>query len=123
VSKSTVLIVEDDHDLRDDLAFILRAKGYSVIAAENGSIALAKLKASRPDIVLLDLMMPVMNGWELRTKMLEDPALRQLPTVILTGVASPHETVKAMQASGYLAKPFDTSKLLETIERFCAKQA
>lgn len=112
-----VLIVEDDDDIRADLMAILRVKGYSVDQAANGREALARLHDGvAPCVVLLDLMMPVMNGWELRQAMKDDPRLADVPVIVMSGAGRENERV---DADAVLYKPFELSRLLELVGRFC----
>lgn len=116
-----VLIVEDDEDIRADLATILQLKGYSVFEAANGSEALAHLRQHpAPNVVLLDLMMPVMNGWELRAAMKGDPELARIPVIIMSGAGRESERV---EADAVLFKPFELANLLELVGRYCAEPA
>lgn len=114
-----VLIVEDDEDIRGDLMAILRVKGFSVSEAANGREALARMREAGepPCVVLLDLMMPVMNGWELRAAMKTDARLAAVPVVVMSGAGREHEPI---DADAVLLKPFELSRLLELVGRFCA---
>ena len=114
-----ILITEDDSDIREDLAEILRDVGYTVATATNGAEALAYLKSQPPPcLILLDLMMPVMNGWDFRSQQLADEALRAIPVLVLTGVAD-LQRVKTLQAAAVLTKPFKLEPLLAVIGRHC----
>ena len=119
-----VLVVEDDEDIRADLAAILRVKGFAVEEAANGKEALAHLRdGARPCLIVLDLMMPVMNGWELRTAMLEEAALAHIPVVVVSGkgrIAADEEATLAPAA--VLVKPFELTELLDVVGRFCARE-
>jgi CheY-like chemotaxis protein len=114
-----VLVVEDDFDLRDAVADALRDAGHEVLLASNGAEALAVLRngGPRPGLILLDLMMPVMDGWEFRQKQLADPALASIPVVAL----SAHADVRHFEAAENLAKPVSLQKLLDTVARFCRR--
>jgi CheY-like chemotaxis protein len=116
-----VLVVEDDEDIRADLTAILRVKGFTVDEAANGRDALARLRAgARPCVIVLDLMMPVMNGWELRQAMLGDVLLAAIPVIVVSGkgrIAPDEEQVLA--PSAVLVKPFELSELLLLVARFC----
>jgi CheY-like chemotaxis protein len=81
-----VLIVEDDADARQMLAWCLSHQSYEVMTAPNGAAALAAMRQRRPCLVLLDLMMPVMNGWDFRRHQLADPDLAEVPVICLTAV-------------------------------------
>jgi CheY-like chemotaxis protein len=112
-----ILIVEDDAALREILSEILLEEGYRVECAANGADALALLQEiGAPDLILLDLMMPVMSGWELRTQLRADPRLADVPVLVLSGRggASPGA---APEADAFLGKPFDAARLLATVGR------
>jgi CheY-like chemotaxis protein len=110
-----VLIVDDDPDLLDVTSFVIENEGMAVETARNGAEALALLRAGRlPRLVLLDLMMPVMNGWEFLDEVANDPALKVLPIVVLT--AAQHAQVPG--AMEVLYKPMDLKALLRVVERY-----
>jgi CheY-like chemotaxis protein len=114
---SHVLLVEDDDDIRTDLAEILRIKGYAVQTAANGAEALDRLRDQHlPCLILLDLMMPVMDGWQFREVQLQDETLAQVPVVVLTGVA---EDTAALQAKKVMRKPVRLDDLMTTIRGYC----
>lgn len=117
-----VLVVEDDEDIRADLTAILRVRGFSVTEAANGKEALARLReGERPCLIVLDLMMPVMNGWELRAAMLADAALADLPVVLVSGKGRiPPDEERTLAPAAVLVKPFELSELLELVARYCA---
>jgi DNA-binding response OmpR family regulator len=118
-----VLIVEDDEDIRADLAAILRLKGYRVDQAANGHEALVRMARELPSVVLLDLMMPEMNGWELRAIMLDDALLRAVPVVVVSGAGKLDEAAATLDAAAVLPKPFELAHLFELVERFCPRAA
>jgi CheY-like chemotaxis protein len=110
-----VLVVDDDPDLLDVTSFVIENEGMAVETARNGEEALALLGTGRlPAVVLLDLMMPVMNGWEFLTAVANDPVLRTLPVVVLT--AAEHAQVPG--ALEVLNKPMDLQALLRVVERY-----
>lgn len=117
-NNKTILVVEDDPDLGDVMAMVLSAAGYVPVVAKDGREALNRLKTMRPRVILLDLMMPGMNGWELRDAQLRDPALAHLPVVVMTGDGNAAGKAAALQAAGYLKKPIDVPTLLRTVERY-----
>jgi DNA-binding response OmpR family regulator len=118
----SILLVEDDVDIRLDLADILRAEGYDVSTAANGQEALDFLGANSEQVglILLDLMMPVMNGWDFRARQLEEPALTAIPVVLLSGAGDVARHALALKTAGYLIKPLRLDSLLGIVSRLCA---
>jgi CheY-like chemotaxis protein len=111
-----ILLVEDDADTRRSLAAVLEGEGYVVHASENGKNALQSLDTiPRPDLILLDLMMPDMNGLELSAALRRDKHLSRIPIVVLSAVSP--TTVAADHFAGCLAKPFRVEALRETVRR------
>jgi two-component system cell cycle sensor histidine kinase/response regulator CckA len=111
-----LLLVEDDGELRHSLSELLETDGYEVIAASNGSEALDYLKTSpAPDLILLDLMMPVKDGWQFRIEQKRDPSISSIPVVALSADDTPKAA--AIDAAAYLKKPFQYSALLDAIRR------
>jgi CheY-like chemotaxis protein len=114
-----VLIIEDDPDLRETLAELLRLNGYSVQTAANGQDALQSLRGNDlPRLILLDLMMPVMNGWEFRDALAKDPRLAQVPVVVLSGVDDTSEAAD-VRADGHLTKPVTLEAVLNAVQSHC----
>jgi CheY-like chemotaxis protein len=112
-----VLVVDDDEDIRDSLADALRECGYSVEVAVHGRDALTKLQDGvQPAIILLDLMMPVMDGWQFRTEQLQDPKLAGIPVIIISAAGANPGVPEGTCA--YLRKPFSLKDLLREIERY-----
>ena len=110
-----VLIVDDDPDLLDVTSFVIQDEGMAVETARNGEEALAVLRAGRlPMLVLLDLMMPVMNGWEFLAAIANDPALVGLTVVVMT--AGDHTVVPG--AVEIVSKPMDLKELIRVVERY-----
>lgn len=109
----TVLIVEDEVDLRESLADFLRGSGYDVLTAEHGAAALDLLRgaAEKPMLIFLDMMMPVMDGSEFRREQLKDPALAAIPVVLLTGDSQANKQA-ASEPAGVLTKPVSAARLL-----------
>jgi CheY-like chemotaxis protein len=106
-----VLVVDDDRDIRELLVELLGGEGYLVSSAADGQQALVEAHARHPDVILLDLMMPVMDGWQFRAAQLEDPDLAEVPVVVIS--AFDHE----LDAAAVLQKPFLVEELLETVHR------
>jgi two-component system, OmpR family, response regulator CpxR len=111
----TVLLVEDDLDVRDVLQDLLEDRGYDVIPAENGKQALEYLclDSARPDVVILDLMMPLVTGWQVLETMRADPRLARVPVVVLTAVTRDRPS----GATAVVKKPFHMEDLFTTLER------
>ena len=111
-----ILLVEDDPDIRVSLQSILGEEGFEVVACTNGQDALARLGViPAPDLIILDLMMPVMDGWQFRIQQKNDPLLAQIPVIAISADAS--SKAAAIDAAAYLNKPFDHSSLMGAIER------
>ncbi len=122
-SLPTVLIVEDDHDTREMLERFLQLEGFGVRTAANGEAALESLRREgNPCVILLDLMMPVMNGWQFREVQSQDPSLAKVPVVVVTA-AGPQSGIPAIHADGWISKPVDFERLLATIGGFCTPPA
>jgi CheY-like chemotaxis protein len=116
-----VLVVEDDADILRAIVQVLEDEGYAVRSAENGQLALAALReagAPRPCLILLDLMMPVMDGWAFRAEQLRDPALSDIPVIVLTADGAAAEKIRRMNGMGALRKPVELLTLLDAIQPF-----
>ena len=116
-----VLVVEDDVDILRAIVQVLEDEGHAVRGAENGRAALAALRApgARPPcVIFLDLMMPVMDGWAFRAEQLRDPALADIPVIVLTADGGAAEKSSLMNGTGALRKPVELLTLLEAVERF-----
>jgi CheY-like chemotaxis protein len=121
IAPASVLIVEDDADTREMLGRFLELEGFDVRTAANGQLALDALRRmGRTSVILLDLMMPVMNGWQFREAQRRDPALAAIPVVVVTA-AGPREEIPEISADGWLSKPVDFDRLLATIEPLCQR--
>lgn len=112
-----ILIIEDEEDLSLMLKMYLEAKGYAVEEARNGVKGLKRIEEQLPDLVLLDLVMPVMDGWEVCRQLRRDKKTRELPIIFLTALSSRNldKEAEAMGASGLITKPCDEPELLEVI--------
>jgi CheY-like chemotaxis protein len=113
-----VLIVEDDADLRDMMAQLLSLEGFSAATVSNGRDALEYLRnGARPDVILLDLMMPVMDGWEFRRRQQADPAMADVPVIVLSALDQSRAT--DVSANAFLKKPLDFDRLLALVRTYC----
>ena len=117
-----MLIVEDDRDTREMLGRFLELEGFEVRLAANGQLALQTLHEDvHPCVIILDLMMPVMNGWQFREIQSTDPDLAEIPVVVVTA-AGPRDDIPSINADGWLSKPVDFDRLLATIGPLCERQ-
>ena len=114
---SRVLIVEDEPDIRELVVHHLKREGYQVSAAASGEEALRQVQAAPPDLVLLDLMMPAMDGLEVCRRLRQDPATASLPIVMLTAKGDEVDRVLGLElgADDYVAKPFSPKELLARV--------
>jgi CheY-like chemotaxis protein len=116
----SILLVEDDSGIRESVAECLLSEGYDVAPVQNGREALHWLhNTTRPDLIVVDLVMPVMNGEELIAALRRDLTLRDIPVVLMTA-AVPTAAMPLPRANGYLAKPFDLGALLDVVEQHSA---
>jgi len=120
-SQRTVMVVDDDDAMRDLLCEALRHEGYHVSAARNGAIALEALKRTPVSVVLLDLTMPVMDGWEFLKERDNDERLKAIPVVAISGKVDDESRLTAARAQ-YVAKPLHIDELLRTLEKSAAPQ-
>jgi CheY-like chemotaxis protein len=109
-----VVVVEDDADIRDLVVEILSGLGFDVVGYGDGAEALAALRrsAERPGVILLDLEMPRMTGWEFRREQVRDPRLAAIPVVVTSAADA-----ASLHADAYLPKPYDTAELCEVLAR------
>ena len=115
----SILIVEDEHPIRDVITEILEDEGYRVAGATNGLEALTYLRQhAHPRLILLDLGMPVMTGWEFREHQQRDPKLAEIPVIVMSALPDLDRRAAALKAADCLNKPVNIDKLLGTIARY-----
>jgi CheY-like chemotaxis protein len=115
-----VLIIEDDPAIRESLAELLQEVGYGVSEARNGAEGLRQAAEERPDLILLDLMMPAMNGWEFRAAQREDASLVDIPVIVISAF-SPSQSAEGLgEVAAHFSKPLDVMALLEAVRRSAA---
>ncbi len=122
-NQTTILVVDDNHDNVEILRAFLESRGYRVASAPDGKTALARLEEVRPALVLLDVMMPGRDGWEVCRLMRQHPALgKRVRIIMVTALDEWDDKRQALQtgADDYVAKPFDLPKLAMTVERNAA---
>jgi len=119
-SGGTVLVVEDDSLARECMRMLLEREGYAVSEAANGREALDRLRdGCRPALILLDLMMPVMDGWQFRAEQQSDPALAAIPVVVVSALAGDRILGKEFGPTGMLTKPVEVQELVGTVREYC----
>jgi len=120
-----ILLIEDNHSLREEILNVLELEGYEVVTAENGRIGLERLAESVPDLVVCDLMMPDMDGYETIQAIRGNPAMQTLPVILLTARDDDMCKNKGMDvgADDYVTKPFKIPDLLRAIEAIAKKRA
>lgn len=113
----TVLIVEDDLDIREALSEVLQGEGYQVLEAENGAEALRRLHERLPGVILLDLRMPVMNGWQFRREQVRHAHFADIPVVVISADRAAEADAESLGVEAFLPKPIDLEVLLDTVQR------
>src|SRR6266581_694293 len=118
-----ILIVDDEPNIVDSLEFLMRGSDYEVRVARNGDEALRRAESFRPDLVLLDVMMPQRSGFEVCQKIRENPALRDVKIVMLTAKGRDLEKNRGLDlgANAYVTKPFSTKELMNTVRALLFK--
>jgi two-component system, OmpR family, alkaline phosphatase synthesis response regulator PhoP len=121
----TVLIIEDEKLIIVSTQMVLEAAGFRVESATNGEDGIAKARSQTPDLVLLDIMMPGIDGWETLTRLKRDAATANIPVVIFTARehSRGHQKSAEMGAADYFRKPFEPDELIELVEKHCGQRA
>lgn len=104
-----IVIAEDSATQKEQLKYILETHGYQVVAASNGKEALALLRSSKPNLVISDIVMPEMDGYELCKQIKTDEKLKDIPVILLTALFDPADVIKGLEcgADNFLTKPYD----------------
>jgi CheY-like chemotaxis protein len=114
-----ILVVEDDTSIRELLVELLESEGYSVASAVNGLEGLKYLQSEgNPDLILIDLMMPVMDGYSFRTEQLKNNIWSKIPTVVMSAEANAKEKMKNFNITAFLSKPVELETILKTVARY-----
>ena len=123
MAKDKILIVEDEESLLKLESILLTSKGYDVRGVPNGLAALEAISQEPPDLVLLDIMLPEMDGFEVCRHIKENEATRHIPVIMLTAKKSREDMSRGEKvgADWYITKPFKSAMVIETIQRFLAK--
>lgn len=121
MTPASILVVDDDRELRETVHEVLEFEGFAVATATNGAEALAYLRSTAPSprVILLDLSMPVMDGVTFREEQCKDPALAAIPVIVFSAAGSLIEKVRAMRVDAVLKKPLRLDQLLDAVGKFC----
>ena len=118
--RGTVLVVEDDPELLLSLSEVIESEGYNVACARHGLEALGRLRGGvHPSVILLDLMMPIMNGWQFRYEQRQDSDLAKIPVVVVSAKSDSQQHAAWLEADGYISKPIDLDLLFDILARYC----
>ena len=120
-----IVCIEDDPQIIELVRTILGRKGYQVIGAAGGQEGLTLVQVQRPDLILLDLMMPDLDGWEVYRRLKEDPLLAPVPVIVVTARAQDIDRVLGLHVAhvdDYLSKPFTPKQLTDSVERILARR-
>ena len=122
-SNRTIMVVDDNPDIVDILRITLESNGFNVRCAYSGLELFASLKEQMPDLILLDIMMPQMNGLEVLTQLKEDPSMPFIPVILLSAKVLDEDVLRGykMGAEYYITKPFTSTQLLEGINLFLGR--
>lgn len=123
MSKKKILVVEDEESLLKLESILLTSKGYEVIGVPNGKAALDAIDKQKPDLVLLDIMLPEIDGFEVCRRIKSNQQTRDIPVIMLTAKKSREDMTRGenVGADWYITKPFKSAMVIETIQRFLAK--
>jgi two-component system cell cycle response regulator DivK len=121
--KTCILVVEDQEDNRQILRDLLKSADYEMIEAVDGEQALAAVAKRRPDLILMDIQLPILDGYEVTRRIRADPTLRSIPIIAVTSYALSGDEAKARQAGcdDYVTKPYSPRQLLAKIREYLAQ--
>lgn len=120
-SNATVLLIDDDPVLLAVVTHKLTGCGYRVVTAADGAIGLSQARAEKPDIIVLDMMMPTLDGRQVLNELQADSILASVPVIVLTARRGEHDVIEALQRGDYLAKPFSPDELVARIARLLGR--
>jgi len=120
----TILLVEDNEMNRDMLSRRLERKGFTVLTAGDGALGISAAHAARPDVILMDMSLPIVDGWEATRRLKADPATRRIPIIALTAHAMVNDRFKALEAGcdEYDTKPVEFQRLLTKIDACISRE-
>jgi DNA-binding response OmpR family regulator len=123
--KKTILCIEDEEEMIDLIRLILTRRGFDVRGANGGKEGLEIIRKDHPDLILLDLMMPDMDGWEVYQQMKADESTKNIPVIVVTAKAQSIDKVLGLhiaKVDDYIAKPFSPQELLNSVDNVLARQ-
>ncbi len=123
-TKRRLLYIEDEQEMIDLVRLILNRRGFEIIGANGGREGLDTVRQMKPDLVLLDLMMPDMDGWDVYQQMKADPALANIPVIVVTAKAQSIDKVLGLhiaRVDDYISKPFSPQELVDSVEKVLAR--
>ncbi len=123
MAKTRILIMEDDDDTQGMVRFLLEYRGYDVLVAKNGKNGLEIARSEKPDLILLDLAMPEMDGLSVAHKLKGDPDTKEIPVIAVTAYTMSSDRRMAMNAGcdGFIAKPMNVPDFIAEVEKFLGK--
>jgi DNA-binding response OmpR family regulator len=123
-AKSTVLVADDDRDILDLLAFRLGRAGYEVVSASDGEEALRLAVERKPDLAVLDVMMPKLDGYEVTRRMRADESTKRIPVILLTARVQEHDVARGFEvgADDYMKKPFSPAELRARVQAIIGRR-
>ena len=121
--KAKILLADDEEDIKTVISLYLSSKGYEVITAYDGLDAIDKAKTEKPDLILLDVMMPIMNGFEVCQKLKDDAETQNIPIIMLSAAAQSDTITKSLElgAKDYIVKPFEPERLDKMLFKYLDK--
>src|SRR5689334_16035596 len=120
MNPKAILVVDDEPAILDMIAELLGYEGYHVVTTSQGNVALARAKNDPPALILLDLMMPGMSGWQLIAALKAGPETRAIPIVVLSARRDLPAIANDLEIVNFLAKPFDIDELISIVRRYAA---
>lgn len=123
MNKKKILLADDEEDIKIVIKIYLESKGHTVVTAFDGLDAIDKAESEKPDLILLDIMMPIMNGFEVCSRLKENKATASIPIVMLSAASQKDSVEKGLSvgAVDYIIKPFETTKLDEVMTKIFGK--
>ncbi len=121
--KRTILVIDDEVDIREVLVARLKAQEFDVVTASNGQEGFTAMEAKKPDVILLDVMMPVMDGFEFFKILKKDPKHAEIPVIVITARRLMKDTFEALGVHDFISKPFDAQEMKSRIDFVLAKKA